>query len=169
MYYTIAIIFIVCSLHLFLLRWLFKKEELNEKKHQRWIWIIYNLCSDQKKWKAVVIDHFPCRLIFLLGSCTPFKREFFGCIKCPFHIDVTFEMRTVHYQNVFIQLMILALDPVSLISKWKRGQEDKIAERLRESEGERTSVGWGRMQRQSWNRLLENKHVLATFGRIVIN
>ncbi len=54
-----------------------------------------------------------------------------------FHIDVTFEMRTVHYQNAFIQLMISTQDSVSFKSKWKRGQEDKIAERPRESEGER--------------------------------
>jgi hypothetical protein len=46
-------------------------------------------------------------------------------------------MRTVQNQIVSIQLMILTRDPVSFISKWKRGQEDKIAERQRESEGER--------------------------------
>jgi hypothetical protein len=37
--------------------------------------------------------------------------------------------------------MIYAQDSVGLISKWKRGHEDKIEERQRESEGERASVG----------------------------
>ena len=34
-------------------------------------------------------------------------------------------------------MIILAHDPISFISRQKRGQEGKIAERLRESEGER--------------------------------
>ncbi len=63
---------------------------------------------------------------------------------CYFLYLVTFEMRTVHYRNVFIQLMILTQDPVSFISKRKRGHEDKIEERqrerARESKGERASV-----------------------------
>ncbi len=50
-------------------------------------------------------------------------------------------MRTVRYQKAFIQLIIKTQDPVSFISKQKKGHEDKIAERLRESEGERASVG----------------------------
>jgi hypothetical protein len=51
-----------------------------------------------------------------------------------FCIDVTFEMRTVHYGNAFIQLKILTQDPVGFISKQKRRREDKIAERPRERE-----------------------------------
>jgi hypothetical protein len=54
-----------------------------------------------------------------------------------FRIDVTFEMRTVCYQKVFIQMMISTQDSVSFISKRKRGQEDKIAERQRARERER--------------------------------
>jgi hypothetical protein len=50
-------------------------------------------------------------------------------------------MRTVRYQKVFIQLMILTQDPISFISKQKRGQEEKIVERQREREGESVSVG----------------------------
>ncbi len=52
-------------------------------------------------------------------------------------------MRTVHYRNVFIQLMILTPDPFSFISKRKRGHKDEIAERQRERliERERVSVG----------------------------
>ncbi len=49
-------------------------------------------------------------------------------------------MRTVCYRKVFIQFIILTQDPVGFISKWKRGHEDKITERQRESEGERASV-----------------------------
>jgi len=41
-----------------------------------------------------------------------------------FRIVVTFEMRTVRCQNAFIQLIILTQDPVSFISKRKRGQAD---------------------------------------------
>ncbi len=51
--------------------------------------------------------------------------------KC-FRIDVTFEMRTVHYQKGFIQLIIFTPNLVSFISKWKRGKVDNIAERPRE-------------------------------------
>ncbi len=58
-----------------------------------------------------------------------------------FRIDVTFEMRTVRCQKAFIQMMISTHDSVSFISKWTRGQEDKIAERQRESKGERGSIG----------------------------
>jgi hypothetical protein len=58
-----------------------------------------------------------------------------------FCIDVTFKIRTGVFRNAFIQLMILTQDPVGFISKWKRGHEDKIAERHKESEGERESVG----------------------------
>jgi hypothetical protein len=50
-------------------------------------------------------------------------------------------MRTVRYQNAFIQMINSTQDSVSFISKQKRGQEDKIAERQRESKGERASVG----------------------------
>jgi hypothetical protein len=52
--------------------------------------------------------------------------------KC-FRIDVTFEMRTVHYRKAFFQLIILTPNLVSFISKWKRGKEDNIAERPREA------------------------------------
>ncbi len=52
----------------------------------------------------------------------------------------TFEMRTVSCCKAFIQLIIKTQDPDSFISKRKRGHEDKIVERLRESEGERASV-----------------------------
>ena len=58
-----------------------------------------------------------------------------------FHIDVTFEMRTVSYRKAFIQLMILHTIGSSLISELKRRQEGKIAERKRESKGERASIG----------------------------
>jgi hypothetical protein len=58
-----------------------------------------------------------------------------------FHIDVTFEMRTVSYQKAFIQLITLHTIGSSFISKQKRGQEGKIAERKRENKGERASVG----------------------------
>ncbi len=46
-------------------------------------------------------------------------------------------MRTVCYPKAFIQLIILTQDPVSFISKQKRGEEDKIVERPRKSQGER--------------------------------
>jgi hypothetical protein len=46
-------------------------------------------------------------------------------------------MRTVRYRKAFIQLIPLTQDPVGFISKQKRGHEDKIAKRQRESEGER--------------------------------
>ncbi len=46
-------------------------------------------------------------------------------------------MRTVSYQKAFIQLMILHTIGLSFISKWKMGQEGKIAERKRERERER--------------------------------
>jgi hypothetical protein len=65
-----------------------------------------------------------------------------------FCIDVTFEMRTVIQSNVFIQLMTTHKIRSSFISIRKRGQEGKIAERQRESEGERTSVGELQMKRQ---------------------
>jgi hypothetical protein len=65
-----------------------------------------------------------------------------------FYIDVTFEMRTVSYQKAFIQLMILHTIGLSLISEWKRRQEGKIAERKRESEGERVSIGYQGIWRQ---------------------
>jgi hypothetical protein len=58
-----------------------------------------------------------------------------------FCIDVTFEIRTVSYRKAFIQLMALHAIRSFFISKQKRGQEGKIAERKREREGERTSVG----------------------------
>jgi hypothetical protein len=59
-----------------------------------------------------------------------------------FHIDVTFEMRTVSYRKAFIQLITLHTIGSSFISKQKRGQEGKIAaERKRENEGERASMG----------------------------
>ncbi len=60
-----------------------------------------------------------------------------------FHIDVTFEMRTVIKSNAFIQLIITHTIRLSFMWKRKRGQEGKIAERQREreSEGERTGVG----------------------------
>jgi hypothetical protein len=74
-----------------------------------------------------------------------------------FHIDVIYEMRTVHYQKVFIQLIILTQNLVSFITKLRRGDEDKIAERPRESKGERASEGWGRMRHQLYNGPLENK------------
>ncbi len=43
-------------------------------------------------------------------------------------------MRTVSYRRAFSQLMILHTIRSSFISKWKRGQEGKIAERKRERE-----------------------------------
>jgi hypothetical protein len=58
-----------------------------------------------------------------------------------FSIDVTFEIRTESYQKALIQLMALHAIRSSFISKQKRGQEGKIAERKREREGERTSIG----------------------------
>ncbi len=64
---------------------------------------------------------------------------------CPwkkFRIDVTFEMSTVHYRKAIIRLMTLAEDPVSFISKRKKGaggQDGRETER--ESEGERASEG----------------------------
>ncbi len=62
-----------------------------------------------------------------------------------FHIDVTFEMRTAIQSDEFIQLIITHKIRSSFILKWKRGQNGKIAERQRESEGERTRVGGGQM------------------------
>ncbi len=56
-------------------------------------------------------------------------------------IDVTFEMTKVSYRKVFIQLISLHTTGSSFISKQNRGQEGKIVERERESEGERTSIG----------------------------
>ncbi len=50
-------------------------------------------------------------------------------------------MRTVVQSNAFIQLMITHKIRLSFISKRKRGQEGKIAERKRESEEEKMSVG----------------------------
>ncbi len=63
--------------------------------------------------------------------------------KNTFRIDVTFEMRTVHHRNAFIQMINSTQDSISFISKQKRGQEDKKSERQRESKGERVSVGYG--------------------------
>ncbi len=51
-------------------------------------------------------------------------------------------MRTVRYRKVFIQLMTLTEDPVSFISKRKKGaggQDGRETER--ESEGESASEG----------------------------
>jgi hypothetical protein len=56
-----------------------------------------------------------------------------------FILMLPFEMRAVCYQNVFIQLITSTQDSVSFISKQKRGQEDKIVERQRETE--RASLG----------------------------
>ncbi len=56
-------------------------------------------------------------------------------------IDVTFEMRRGIQSNAFIQLINTHKIRSSFILKWKRGQEGRMAERQRESEGERTSVG----------------------------
>ena len=55
---------------------------------------------------------------------------------CLFHTDVTFEMRTVRYLKVFIQLMSLHTIRSSFISKQNRGQEGKIAERKRGRDNE---------------------------------
>jgi hypothetical protein len=61
-----------------------------------------------------------------------------------FCIDVTFEMRTAIQSDEFIQLIITHKIRSSFILKWKGGQEGKIVERQRASEGERTSIGgWG--------------------------
>ncbi len=57
-----------------------------------------------------------------------------------FHIDVTFEMRTTIQSDVFIQL-IATHKIKSFISETKKGAKGKIAERQRESEGERMSIG----------------------------
>ncbi len=65
-----------------------------------------------------------------------------------FHIDVTFEMRTVRYTIAFIQLTMISDDQGDFISNRERGQEDKIAERQRESKGERANEGWGRIRHQ---------------------
>jgi hypothetical protein len=46
-------------------------------------------------------------------------------------------MITVGYQKAFIQLISLHTIESSFISKWKRGQEGKIAERQRERARER--------------------------------
>ncbi len=60
-------------------------------------------------------------------------------------------MRTVSYRRAFIQLMILHTIGSSFISKWKRGQEGKIAERKRERERGR-----------------ENKHMLMADVALVV-
>ncbi len=69
-----------------------------------------------------------------------------------FCIDVTFEMRTVRFTNTFIQLIIVIRSNNLLYIRKEAGErtrEGKIAERQRESEGERASVG----ERQMWRRL----------------
>jgi len=48
------------------------------RKNTRDEYELYIFFLDQKKkWNAVVIDHFSCRLIFLRGSCTPFWKRIF--------------------------------------------------------------------------------------------
>ncbi len=59
-----------------------------------------------------------------------------------FCIDVTFEMRTVVQSNAFIQLITIHKIKLSFISETEKGAKGKIAERQRESKGERASVGW---------------------------
>ncbi len=56
-----------------------------------------------------------------------------------FHIDVTFEMRTVCFTNAFIQLMIFIRSNHLFISVRKRGREGKIEERHRERDRGRES------------------------------
>ncbi len=58
-----------------------------------------------------------------------------------FCIDVTFEMRTAVQSKAFIQLMTQHTIRLSFISETEKGAKGKIAERQRESEGERASVG----------------------------
>ncbi len=50
-------------------------------------------------------------------------------------------MRTVIQSNVLIQLIATPKIRSSFMSEQKRGKEGKIAERKRESGGERTSLG----------------------------
>jgi hypothetical protein len=56
-----------------------------------------------------------------------------------------FEMRTAAKSKAFIQLIILHTIRLSFISKMEKGAKGKIAERQRESAGERTSTGRLRM------------------------
>ena len=58
-----------------------------------------------------------------------------------FRIDVTFEMRTAVQSDAFIQLIITYKIKSYFISETKEGAKGKMAERQRESEGERASVG----------------------------
>jgi hypothetical protein len=62
-----------------------------------------------------------------------------------FHIDVTFEMRTAVQSKVFIQLISQHTIRLYFISETEKGTKGKIAERQRESEGERVSIGRRRM------------------------
>ncbi len=59
-----------------------------------------------------------------------------------FCIDVTFEMRTAVQSKAFIQLIIQHMIRLSFISEMEEGAK---AERQRESNVERTSIGRRRM------------------------
>ncbi len=85
-----------------------------------------------------------------------------------FCTDVTSEMRTVSYQKAFIQLMSFHTIGSSFISKWKRGQEGKIAERKRESEC-RLAVDVALVVKWSIRKYTCLIKKMETFGRIVIN
>ncbi len=58
-----------------------------------------------------------------------------------FRIDVTFEMRTAVQSDAFIQLMITYKIKSYFISEMEEGAKCKMAERQREIEGERASIG----------------------------
>ncbi len=63
-----------------------------------------------------------------------------------FRIDVTFEMRTAVQSDAFIQLMITYKIKSYFMSETEEGAKGKMAERQRESEGEREQAlgGGGR-------------------------
>jgi hypothetical protein len=60
-----------------------------------------------------------------------------------FCIGVTFEMRTAIQSDAFIQLMNTHKIESSFISETEKGAKGKIAERQKESKGERASIELG--------------------------
>ncbi len=107
--------------------------------------LAYWAISKLRRWSVVNVTQKPIYLMsmeILQHNSVKQCLYAFLAVLSNFRTDVTFEIRTAVQSNVFIQLITTHKIQLSFISEMEKGERGKIAERQKESKGERASIGW---------------------------